>query len=446
MNIERSLPVPAAHRGIFRLEDRVTALRPRAASNLLLWTIVAFFVAFVAWATLTELDRTVRGSGRIVPGSQLQVVSNLEGGIVEAILVKAGDVVKRGQPLIRLDPTRTGAELGTNEVTVGALQAKIARLSAEATGRDPAYPASANPAVAEQIAIERSLHAARVADLASAGAAGAARINQWQRAVAEAQATYQSRAAALRSIEQQLGLIRPLVDRGIEPRLQLVTLENSAAVARSDMAAAQAAVARAQASVAEARSALSQVRQDWRTTAASELAAAQADMAAKRRVTPVLADAVRRATVSAPLPGRINRVLVSTVGGSVAPGSPLIELVPSEDRLMVEVQINPKDIGFVRLNQPARINISAYDSAIYGSMDGKVVTISPDAVTDERTGQSFYIVKVEASSSTLKGPHGEALPLGPGMTVEASLLGDKRSVLSYIFTPITRVSERAFRE
>ncbi|PCD04769.1 secretion protein HlyD [Sphingomonas spermidinifaciens] len=444
--MEPSLPVPIEPRGVVRLEDRVGAIRPKAASNILLWTIAAFFALFVAWAGLTQIDRTVRASGRIVPGSRLQVVSNLEGGIVEAILVKAGDVVRKGQALIRLDPTRSGAELGTNEVTVGALQAKIARLSAEVMGREPRYPAAADPTVAEQVAIERSLHASRMADLASATAAGQARVNQWQRAVAEAQATYESRAAALRSLDQQVGLIRPLVERGIEPRLQLVTLENNAAVARSDMAAAQAAIARAQASVAEARSALNQVRQDWRATAASELAAAQADMAAKRSVTPALADAVRRSTVTAPLGGRINRVLVSTVGGSVGAGAPLVELVPSEDLLMVEVMVSPKDIGFVRLNQPARINVSAYDSAIYGSMDGRVATISPDAVVEERTGESHYIVKVQADGATMKGPRGETLPLGPGMTVEASLLGDKRSVLSYIFTPITRLSERAFRE
>lgn len=446
MNMERSLPVPIENRGVVHLEDRVAPIRPKSASNILLWTILAFFVLFVAWAALTQIDRTVRAGGRIVPGSRLQVVSNLEGGIVEAILVKAGDVVTKGQPLIRLDPTRSGAELGTNEVTVGALQAKIARLSAEVMGREPRYPAANDPTVAEQIGIERSLHASRMADLGSASAAAEARVTQWQRAVAEAQATYEARAAALRSLEQQTSLIRPLVERGIEPRLQLVTLENNAAVARGDMAAAAAAISRAQASVAEARSALNQVRQDWRATAASELAAAQAEMAAKRRVTPALADAVRRATVTAPLAGRINRVLVSTVGGSVGSGAPLVELVPGDDLLMVEVQVHPKDIGFVRLRQPARINISAYDSAIYGSMDGEVVTISPDAVSDERTGESWYIVKVQADGSTLKGPRGEKLPLGPGMTVEASLLGDKRSVLSYVFTPITRLSERAFRE
>ncbi|TKD52244.1 HlyD family type I secretion periplasmic adaptor subunit [Sphingomonas baiyangensis] len=428
-----------------RIEDAVP-IKPKAASNLLLWLITAFFVAFVAWAALTEIDRTVRATGRIIPGSRLQVVSNLEGGVVEAILARAGEEVKRGQPLIRLDPTRTGAELGSSELSVSALTAKIARLEAEVQGRAPRYPVSQDAAVNEQIAIERSLHMSRMADLASSTAAAQSRITQTQRAVGEAQAAYESRASSLRSLEQQADLMRPLVERGIEPRLTLVQLENNASVARSDMAAAQAAIARAQAGVAEAQSSLNQLRQDWRARAASELAAAQAEMAAKRRVLPALADAVRRSTLTAPMDGRINRVLVSTVGGTVAPGAPLVELVPSEDQLLVEAQVAPKDIGFVRIRQPAKINVSAYDSAIYGSMDGEVETISPDAVIDERTGESHYIVRVRANSETLTGPDGRPLDLGSGMTVDVSLLGDKRSVLSYVLTPITRLQQRAFRE
>ncbi len=429
------------------LEDLTTRIKPRQASNMMLWGIFAFFVIAIAWAALTRLDRTVHATGRIVPGSRLQVISNLEGGIVGAILVKSGDLVKKGQPLLRLEGTQLKAELSSSEITALALEAKVARLEAEVNGRTPVYPASGgNPGLEEQLGIERSLHASRMRELSSITQAAQARISQTQRAVTEARAALESRAAARTSYEQQLGMIRPLVERGIEPRLSLVQLENNLAIAQGDVSAATAAIARAQGGVAEATSALNQARQQWRAQAATELAAAQAEYAARRSTLPALQDRAKRTLIVAPMDGRINRVSVSTVGGIVAAGAPLVELVPSEDTLLVEGIVNPKDIGFVRIDQSARINVSAYDSAIYGAMEGSVVSISPDATVDERTGESHYTVRVRADADTLKDANGKPLPLGPGMTVDVSLLGDKRSVLAYIFTPISRLSERAMRE
>ncbi len=150
--------------------------------------------------------------------------------------------------------------------------------------------------------------------------------------------------------------------------------------------------------------------------------------------------------IRAPVGGLVNRVLVTTVGGSVSPGQPLVELVPSRDALQIEALISPKDIGSVRTGQRARVDITAYDPAVYGAIDGEVITISPDAVLNERTGESHYLVRIRTSKAALKDRRGRALPIGPGMVATVNLLGDKRSVLSYILTPITRLSETAFRE
>ena len=139
-------------------------------------------------------------------------------------------------------------------------------------------------------------------------------------------------------------------------------------------------------------------------------------------------------------------MLVTTVGGVVAPGAPLVELVPSEESLLIEVAILPQDIAFVRMNQDAKVNITAYDSSIYGSLEGTVVAISPDAVLNEQTGQSFYTVEVRTRSNALKSRDGRPLPIGSGMVADVSLRGDKRSILSFLLSPITRLGERAFRE
>jgi adhesin transport system membrane fusion protein len=428
------------------LEDLTDSIRPRTASNILLWVVVGFVVIFLLWASLTELDRTVRGMGRVIASSQLQTVSNLEGGVVEAILVRTGQQVKSGQELIRLDRTQTGSEYGSGQASVNALRAKIARLQAEVTGREPAYPPPTDATTATQIQIERALHASRTAELASVVNAGQARVLQAQRAVNEADAGYQARVTARDARQAEVRLIRPLVQRGIEPRLSLMQAESAAAIAASEAAAAAAAAARSRAGVSEAVAALNQQRQDWRSLAANELATAQAELGARRSTIPALAERVDRTIVRSPLPGRVNRVLVTTVGGSVAPGAPLVEIVPSEDSLLVETMITPQNIAFVRMGQKARVNITAYDSSIYGSLDGRVVAISPDAVVNEKTGESFYLVQVRTTKNALADRKGRALPIGPGMVADVSLLGDKRTILEYILSPISKLKNTAMRE
>ncbi|HEX8192335.1 MAG TPA: HlyD family type I secretion periplasmic adaptor subunit [Allosphingosinicella sp.] len=428
------------------LEDMAGRLRPKAMSNLLLWGVVAFFVIFIAWAALTELDKSIRAQGRVIASSQLQVVSNLEGGVIEAILVQPGQMVNEDAELIRMDPTMTSSELGSGQASVAALSAKIARLEAEVAGRTPVYPAATDASAAEQIAIEQSLHASRMAELSQLTQAAQARVVQAQRAVTEAQAAYQARVTARDARRQEVSILRPLVERGIEPRLSLTQAESAAAVAASEAAAAAASISRAQASITEAQATLSQQRQDWRSRAATELAAAQAEFAARRRTMPALSERVDRTVVRSPVRGRVNRVLVTTVGGTVAPGAPLVEIVASEDSLVIEAMVLPQDIGSVRMDQDARVNITAYDPSVYGRLEGKVVSISPDAVQNEQTGESFYIVRVRTSSNALRNAAGRALQIGPGMQAEVNLLGDKRSILSYLLSPVTRLRDTAFRE
>lgn len=428
------------------IEDLTDRIRPRSASNLLLWVVVGFVVIFIAWASLTKLDRTIRGPGRVIASSQLQTLSNLEGGVIEAILVKTGQQVKAGQELIRLDRTATGADLGSGESTYYSLQAKTARLQAEIIGREPVYPPAVNQAVASQIQIERALHASRMQELGSLVNAGQARIAQASRAVAEAEANYQARVSAREARQQELRMIRPLVERGIEPRLTLIQAESAASVAASEATSAAATIARARAGVGEATSALAQQRQDWRSLAATELATAQAEMAARRSTLPALQARVARTSLRSPLPGRINRVLVTTIGSAVSPGAPLIEIVPSEESLLIDVLISPQNIAFIHIGQHAKVNISAYDSSVYGSLDGNVVAISPDATLNEKTGESHYTVQVRTTKNALKDRSGKPLPIGPGMTADVSLLGDQRTVMEYILSPISKLKNTALRE
>ncbi len=416
-------------------------LAAKKSANLVLWIILGFFIAFVAWAALTQLDRTVRGVGRVVPSSKLQVVSNLEGGVIEQILVKPGQTVRKGDILVRLSPTLTNAAYGSSSAEVDALQAKIARLNAEVRGNTPRYSVGA----ADQIAVERSLHSARAAELQGIMAAGAARVAQAERQVIEAQSMLDSRRSNKSAADRELEMIRPMADKLIISKVDLIKAENASTVARNEVDAASAALARARSAIAEARAQTAQQRSDWMSRAGMELSQAQGELVTKQQQLPALSDRVDRTTIRAPMSGKVNRVLVTTVGGSVSAGMPIAEIVPSEQTLYVEAQVRPADIANVRLGQRARVEITAYNSSVFGMLDGKVTSLSPDATLNEKTGESFYTVEVQ-TAATLKDQNGERLPIGPGMVANVSLLGEKRSILNYLFSPITKLGETAFRE
>lgn len=421
------------------IEDQEFAAKKSA--NLVLWIILGFFALFIVWASLTQINRTVRGMGKVVPSSKLQVVSNLEGGVVEEILVKVGQNVRRGDVLVRLSPTLTGAAYGSSTAEVDALQARIARLNAEVRGTSPGYGA-ASP---NQIAIEQSLHSARMAELSGAMAASQARIHQAERGVVEAQSLLEARRSNLSTAQRELELLRPLLQTKIISQVEFIKAENAALVAQKEVDSAEASLARARAGVAEASASSAQTRSDWLSRTGSELSQAQAELSAKQMQLPALSDRVDRTVIRAPMSGKVNRVLVTTVGGSVSAGMPIAEIVPSDDALYVEAQIRPDDIGNVRLGQEAQLEITAYNRAVYGTLQGKVTAISPDATLNEKTGETFYQVEVQTTDQ-LRDRNGTVLPIGPGMVANVNLLGDKRSVLSYIFTPLTRLSETAFRD
>ncbi|HSI16597.1 MAG TPA: HlyD family type I secretion periplasmic adaptor subunit [Sphingomonas sp.] len=426
------------------LEDIPDRISPATASNMLLWVVVAMVVLLFGWAALTKIDRTVRGQGKVIPSSQLQTISNLEGGVVSQILVKVGQLVTAGEPIIRLDPTQSKGELGSGEASTDALTAKIARLRAEVMGQEPHYPVSTEESVQTQILIERALHASRMADLANLMASAQARLSQARHAIGEAEANYRSRVAQRDSRIEEARVLRPLVEHGVEPRMSLVQAESAAAAATSDAESASAAISRARSAVAEASASAAAVRQNWRATAADELATAQAELSARSQGLPALARKVDRTIIRAPVSGRVNRVLVSTPGSAITPGQPLAEVVPSNDSLLIEAAFKPADIAFVKLGQPARVAITAYDRSIYGLLDGKVEAISPDTVEKEKGGETFYIVRVRTTTNALRDNNGRLRQIGPGMVAEVDVLGEKRSVLDYILSPITQVREDAF--
>ncbi len=289
-----------------RKMDPVAPIQAAVPANIFLWTIGAFLLIFLLWAGLTEIDRTIRAAGRVIPSSQLQVISNLEGGIVEAILVRTGQQVKQGAALIRLNPIQPGSDLAVNRTSSDVLSLKTARLEAEMAGREPDFPAARDPVMASQIAVEQGLHRSRIAEFSSLMMVNSARIDQARRAVLEAEAAQMARNSARDTARAELQLVRPLVLEGIEPRRSLLQAENGYNVVAADAAAAAAALARSQAAVAEAQASAAQDKRDWFARTAGELTAARGEAAARQAALPAYEYKLERTIVRAPMDGRIN--------------------------------------------------------------------------------------------------------------------------------------------
>ncbi len=428
------------------VETLVQRIEPARAARAMLWSIAGFSVLMVGWAGLARIDETAVATGRVVPQQQLQIVSNLEGGTVQTILVHPGQRVAAGAVLLRLDPATAAAEFGRSSAAANALAARIARLEAETSGTALHFPGGLETAAPAAAAAETALFDARQAELAAATGGDGARVEGARRGLGQARADRDSRAEASAQAVREAAMLEPLVEKGIEPAINLDRARSAVVQAHAAESAAAEAVRHAEAGIAEASAGRAGAIGRFRSQAVDALAAARAEYAGQAAALPALKTRMARTEITSPIAGIVQRVLVATVGGSVAPGAPLAEIVPAGDALVVEADVRPADIAFVHPGQSATVKLTAYDSSVYGALHGRVDRISPDAIINERTGESHFQVRIVTSANSLKAPDGMMLPIGAGMVAEVNLIGHKRSILSYLLSPVTKLSENAFRE
>lgn len=426
------------------IEDELP-IEPAKAARILLYVIVGLVVLTFAWAAIARLDRITRGEGRVVPSNQLQEVQYLEGGIVEEILVSAGEPVKAGQILVRLDPTQFNADFAKGREGYNLSAARVTRLEAEASGAALAFPRELERAAPGIVADERSLHAARMEELSASLDVENAKLAQRRQSLEDAKVARDYAAQALALAGEELAMMKPLVAKGIEPQIELLRTRQREATARGELERAAIAVNRSELEVAEAENEIIRIRKTFAATVADDLAKAKAELAELSGGLPAIRDKVERTEVKSPIDGVVNRVLVSTVGGVVQPGETIVEIVPSEDSLLVEAKIKQSDIGFLSIGQAAKVRISAFDSAVYGAVDGRIETISADSIEDEKTGERHYLIKVRTDREAVRSK-GKDLPILPGMAAEVDILNGKRTVLAYLLKPIADVQSKALRE
>jgi membrane fusion protein, adhesin transport system len=417
---------------------------PRGFAHLLLFVIVAFFAAFFAWASWAELDEVTRGDGKVIPSRHVQVVQNLEGGIVAEMLVREGAIVERGQVLVRIDDVRAASSLRESRTRHLALLGALGRLRAEVDETALAFPPEVVAEAPQVAQNERALYHAREEALASElgvlRSQAAQREQELTELATRLEQLERSHALALEELE----ITEPLAASRVVSKVQLLRLQREVSDLAGELETTRLAVPRVEAALGEANRRIEERELSFRAEAQRELNAVQAEAAALAEVIAAEADMVSRTEVRSPVRGTVKQLFVTTVGGVIQPGADLIEIVPLEDNLLVEARVRPADIAFLHPGQPAVVKVTAYDFAIYGGLDAVVEGISADTITDER-GESFYRVRVRTHDIALQEA-GEPLPIIPGMTTQVDILTGEKTVLDYLLGPILRAKERALRE
>jgi adhesin transport system membrane fusion protein len=390
------------------------------------------------------LQEVTMGEGKAIPSSKVQVIQNLEGGIVTEIFVREGQIVNKGDTLLRLDDTRFLSNKGESEVDKYTLMAQVDRLSAESEGR-PFKPSAVVLAKAPQVAAdEQSLYDSRQRRLASEQRTLQEQLRQKTQEVAEFRSKQDQFRNQLGFIQQELSMSAPLVNSGAVSPVEIIRLKGKASEARGQMDATSLAIPRAEAAINEIKSKIQESQDSFRSDAAKDLNDKRADLAKASATSIAIDDRVTRTTVTSPVKGIVKTLKVNTIGGVVQPGSDMIEIVPLEDNLLIEAKVRPQDVAFLHPGQKAMVKFSAYDYTIYGGLPAKLELIGADTTTDDK-GNTFYLIQVRTDKNHL-GSDAKPLLIIPGMVATVDIITGEKSVMDYLLKPVLKARTEALRE
>lgn len=396
-------------------------------------------ITLLLWASLAEVDIIVRTEGRIVPAGKSQIVQHLEGGIVRRILVQEGEVVRAGQTLMELSDIQARSSLDQERSKLETLRGREARLLAESSGAGGiSFPRATGDDEVRRA--ENAAFQARRARVAEEVRVLRDQSAQKRGEIAEAESRRRNLAAELEVAQQQYRVIEGLRHNGAASNLELLDSQSRVQRLTSQIAEAEAAIPRLKAAMAETESRIGEVWARHRAEASSELTQVRADLEKSGLEIDTGKDRLERNQVRAPVSGFINRLAVSTVGGVVKPGEVLMEITPDDRGVLVEARARPNDRANLRSGLPARVRIGAYDYATFGTLAGKVMEVSADTLVDEREGR-YYRVMVKADADSRS-----RMATVPGMTAMADIVVGKRTVLSYLLSPVLRFRDGAFRD
>ena len=399
-------------------------------ADIILYTIAIFwFVAFI-WSSIASIEEVTRGQGRVIASSKIQVIQNLEGGIIEDILVQTGDQVVTSQPLIKLEDIQFKSELLSVKQNQAALEANIKILSAESQGIDPEFSVTFKNNFPDLVERELSLHQARKTTHQES-------IEILEKKLKRLLVQSDAAEENFNLIVKEKDIVEPLVKQGVEAEMELIRIQQRMNEAQSNILQVEAEIEANNAQLkAEKSNFIEQAREKLQETEKEFNNIAES--------LPAYEDRLNRTVVRASMNAIVNRLMVNTVGGVIQPGSPLIELVPLDDELIVEVEISPKDIAYVIAGQRASIKLTAFDFSKFGALDGFVTKVSADSLTKE-DGSIWYLCQVSVPVNMIT-TMGKNIQIQTGMVAQVDIISGEKTVLEYLIQPVTKVANEAFSE
>ena len=392
------------------INDLNAALQTEKHRGLFAVIVILFLLitAFVVWAYNSKVEEVTRGQGSVIPSSREQIVQSLDPGTIAEMKVKEGDIVEKGQVLLKMDDTRSSAILRESAAKVVNLEAMVSRLRAEAYGMPLKF--------ADHIPKELRQREA-------------AAFEARRRAVVDAVVGLHQNKATL---DKEIAITAPMVKQGVMSEVELLRMQRE-----SSQLALQ----------------ISEKQNQYAAEANNELVKTEAELAQARENMAMRADPVERSEIRAPLRGIVKNIQINTVGGVVQAGQDILEIVPLDDKLLVEAYIRPQDVAFMRPGLDAVVKLSAYDFAIYGGLHGKVTLISPDTLSNQKRAdelkldqnQQYYRILVETDGNSIKDKNGKSMQLIPGMVATVDVKTGEKTVFDYLIKPITRLKQ-ALRE
>ena len=424
--------------------DAALLRKPRFGPLLLSIATCTALFAFVLWASLAKIDEVARGQGQVIASQRTQVISNLEGGIIQEIMVREGQTVQKDQALMRLSNEMAESVFRDAGNKILENKATIIRLEAELQGHAPSFPADLVAKAPQIVEGQKTLYASRQNQRQAELSMLEFQHQQRQHEVKDLMAKKHELESALVVQQRQVEIAKGLLDQKNYAEMTYLDLQQKLISLQGSIDSVAVAIPKAQAAAHEAEQKNAVRRAELDSLAAEELAKRNSELASLQQTLAAGSDRVVRKEVRAPVRGIVKQIMNNTVGGVIKPGETIMEIVPLDDSLIIEARIKPSDIAFIRPQQKATVKITAYDSSIYGSLSGQVERISADTIEDKR-GETFYLVQVRTTENSIVY-HGKSLPIIPGMIASIDILTGQKTVMDYILKPILKASQNALHE
>jgi len=420
---------------------------------LLFFIIICFFAGAIAWAFFSEIDELARGEGKVIPSEKIQKIQSLDGGIIANILIKEGSIVKKGQPLMKIDTTRFQASLEENKQTYFHLLATKIRLEAESiieiNKKNPIFNISdeIQKEVKEFVKMDYKLFLSRIEELKSTVSIFRIQLKQKEQELLELKSEKEHLQQSIVYVLEEKETIEKLVKRRAQSKVELIRINKELNKIEGEIKSTNLAIPRARFAILEAKHRIIEKSKIFRAEASNELQKINTEVKKYKSKLISEKDKVAKTILYSPVDGIVKQINVNTIGGVIKSGMDLIEIVPQSKILLVEAKISPKDIAFINPKQKAIVKITAYDFSIYGGLDGKIVEISADSITDKESKEqkSYYKVVVRTNKNYLE-KDGEELPIIPGMVASIDIVTGKKTILNFLLKPILKTKENSFHE